>query len=64
MGKEQDLMKAGKEGDVPAILKLVKEGADVNCIRGEDVSAVCFSPLFLSSPFLFLFFSVEFPSVA
>eukprot|EP00729_Bicosta_minor_P027079 gene27079-7333_t len=35
MGKEADLIKAGGGGDVPAILKSLKEGADVNCKDSE-----------------------------
>ena len=60
---EDDLRDAGQEGDVPAILKSLKEGADVNC-KDSYVSAV-----FVSLPsFLLLFafpfsFPVQFPSV-
>ena len=63
MGKEDDLLTAGREGDVPAILKSLQEGADVNCKVGTGdyaVSAVASLLPFLSH-FLFLFFSRAVP---
>ena len=46
MGKEDDcqhdLLEAAKGGDVPAIVKLVKEGVNVNC-KNRYVSGVSFS---------------------
>ena len=52
MGKEQDLLDAAVEGQVAAILKLLKEGVDVNC-KSSIVSGVCLS----------FSFPVQFPSV-
>ena len=65
MGKEDDLIEAGGDGDVPTILKLVTEGVDVNC-KTEYVSAVCFLSFlsFFSPPFCFsCSFPVQFPSI-
>ena len=43
MGKEQDLLDAAVEGDVAAILKLLKGGVDVNCKSsiGTYLVSVC-----------------------
>ena len=59
MGKEQDLRTAAGKGDVPAILKSLTEGVDVNC-KGSNVSAVCLSSFFLSLSFLSSILLVEF----
>lgn len=56
MGKEEDLCTAAEDGDVPAILKSLNEGANINC-NNSFVSAVFVSlpplPPF-AFPFLFL----------